>query len=587
MSQTTPDTSVSTPAPRSGHRSLRDRLTVRRPGSFDVLAGGLGLLFILLLGFPIANLLINVVFADGQFRGGDAIEVLTRDGLATIVADTLIVVATAGSLAVLLGTVIAWLTERTDARWGWASGILPIIPLMLPPIALAIGWYFLAESGTGFLNAAFRSVFGGSGEGPLNINSWPGLVWVYTLYLVPYAYLTMSTAFRNLDPALEEASKVSGASVWRTFWRISIPAVRPAIGSSVLLVAIAGIAVFSIPTIIGTNAKIEVLSVHIVRVIRFSYPPKLFDGAVLSVLMMLIVAAAWLLQRRLSAKQRFAVIAGKAGGTSVVRLGRLRWVARGFILFFLALSSVVPLTALIIVSLQSYWAPTVNFGALGLDNFRQFFSGGSGAIDSLRTSVQLGVVGATVAIAMSALMMVYVTSRRGGTTGRAIDFSTKAPGAISHIIIGVAFLLAFSGPPFSLYGTITILLLAYITMYMPQASVSTGDAIQRVGGDLTEASLVSGATPWSTFRRVTLPLIAPGVAAGWCILFVLMVGDLTASALLSSTSAPVVGFTILEIWENGVITQLAALVVVICAVSTVVVGTMLWITGRGSRRTKR
>ncbi|UNM99054.1 ABC transporter permease [Rhodococcus opacus] len=194
----------------------------------------------------------------------------------TMTVNTVLAVGIAGIGALAAGALFAWANERTDARLGFAARSLPLIPMFIPSIAAAVGWVFLASSNAGLLNVLIRNVLGTVGiemtEGPLNIHSWPGLIFAYFLFLTPYAYLTISSGLQSLDPALEEASRSSGASAFTTFRRVTLPSLRPSLAASVLLIATMGFALFSIPLVIGTPAGIDVLPVEIVHMVAHEYP---------------------------------------------------------------------------------------------------------------------------------------------------------------------------------------------------------------------------------------------------------------------------------------------------------------------------
>lgn len=575
--------------PREREETTEDRPVRRRRGLFEiislVLAAGMAVLFL----YPVVNVAVGAVFVDGRFSPDGFINALSSPELPGVLTNTVIVMVCAGTASVVIGTVFAWLNERTDARLGFLGTLLPLVPLMLPPVALSIGWFFLAQPSTGYLNVLIRTLspwHDVDGTGPLNIGTWPGLVWVYTLHLVPFAYLAVSAAFRNVDPALEEASRVSGSGLLRTLWKVSLPAVRPAIGAAFLLVSLSSIALYSIPTIIGTTARIEVLSVHIVRLVRLTFPSRIYEGVVLSFVMMAMLLVVWFIQQRLSGNGRHSRIGGKATQATLVRLGPWKWVARVFMIGYLVAASLLPLAALLLVSLSPYWSTNISLDSLGFGNFVELWTRNVNARNALTTSLVLGLVGATLGMAIAAIMMTQAQNSSGGVR-RFLEGVTKSPGAISNIIIGVAFLITYSGAPFHLYGTVLILLLAYLVIYLPQASVQASTAIQQIGPELMEASAMSGASRGRTFWRISFPLMLPGLAAGWAMLFVLMVGDLTASALLAGTRNPVVGFVILGIFENGALTQLAALAVIICVISSVVVGLVLTLAGRGRSAKRR
>jgi iron(III) transport system permease protein len=569
-------------------RPARPRLLSGLRGRvFGVVSGVLAVIILLLIAYPLGTTFVRVLFPDGVFNSA-AFEYVLGSGVFWEAArNTVIVLGSSGLISLVIGTVFAWLNERTDARMGFISNVLPVLPLLVPSVAMAVGWVFLAQETSGSLNVLLRgiaSLFGADMKtGPLNISSWPGLIFVYTLHLVPFVYLIVSVAFRNLDPAYEEAARISGARRFRTFVKISASSVLPSIASAALLVTIVGIAMFSVPVIIGSAARIDVLSVMTVRLIRGTFPARIAEGVVISLILSIVVLGLWFVQRRIASRQRHATIGGKAGGTSLVELGPWKWVARVAVFSFIAASTVLPFGALLLVALQPFWSPAIDFTTLSFQHFEDVFGGGI-ITRSLTTSLTLGVIGATIGIVVAAVLMEYARDRKGWR-GNAVLGVTRLPGAITHIVLGVGFLVVLGAPPFGLQGTALILLLAYILVYMPQAATAAGSAIDQVGGELIEAGRMGGAGKGRVFSRITFPLMLPGLAAGWAMIFVVMVGDLTVSALLAGTSNPVVGFVILDIWENGTYSGLAALAAVITVVCTVAVVLVLYL-GRGRRRVR-
>jgi iron(III) transport system permease protein len=351
--------------------------------------------------------------------------------------------------------------------------------------------------------------------------------------------------------------------------------VVPALASSALLVLIVGSSLFSIPRTIGTAAGIDTVSVYIVRLTQV-YPAKLDQAMAVSVLLLVVLGIAWWLQQRVARQGRHATISGKSGSAATIDLGRWRGPARLLMTLYVLCVSVLPFLALLVVALQPYWSSTIDPARLTLDNFRDFF-GLKGALPrrALTTSILLGVVGATISMAVVSVMVHYSRERRGFVS-RLVEGITKIPGAISHIVFGVAILVTFAGPPFNLSGTLTILLLAYYVIYLPQASTGAEVARGQVGNELLEASSMLGASRFQTFRRILLPLMMPGLTAGWALMFVVIVGDLTASAILAGHTNPVVSFVFLDIWDNGTFSTLATLGVLVSLVtSAVVVGALV------------
>ena len=533
---------------------------------FKVISIIVALALAVLAIYPLSRVLLRLFIVDGRLDLSAFREAFTQDDLFELLFNTVVVVAGSAILALVVGSVLAWLNERTDARMGIATDSLPLIPFLLPPIAGAVGWALLLSERAGLLNELIRNMLRPFGidmtEGPLNIYSWWGLIFVYTIYQIPYAFLLVSAGLRNVDPALEEQSRVSGASLFRTMRKVTIPAVRPSLGAAVLLMIWFGFALFSVPVIIGTGAGIDVLSVRIVRLLSFTYPPQTAVAVGLSSIVILVVGTAWVLQMRTLRKGHHATIGGKGHRATRIRLGAWKWPARGLLFGYVLVASVLPMVALAIVALNGFWTPNIDWAGLDLDSFRQVLFEDEVTQRALSNSIKLALVGATIGIVAAAILALLL-KRATNPAVKVLDGAVKLPAAISSIVIAVGFLLAFSGPPFNLNGSLLILLLAYLVLYMPQGSVAADAAASQVGGELPEASQISGASAGRTFWRINFPLMLPGLAAGWSLLFVRMAGDLTASAMLAGTANPVAGFRILEIYQGASYAALAALSIVL------------------------
>ncbi|GAB3428840.1 ABC transporter permease [Actinophytocola sediminis] len=562
----------------------RARPARRRPTVFGRVSIGIAVLFAALALYPLGAVVYRLLFADGSLDLGPVRDTLAEPDLAGLLLNTLVVVVAATAVALVIGTALAWVNERTDARMGVLTDALPMVPFLLPPVAGAIGWVLLLSPKAGYLNTWLRDLLGVVGidlsDGPFDIYSWYGLILVYTIYQVPYAFLLASAGLRNLDPSLEEQSRVSGAGPFRTLWRVTVPGVKPSLAGAVLLMLWSGFGLFSIPAVIGTGADIDVLSVRIVESLA-EYPPRTGVAVGLSLIVVVFVALAWWAQRLVVGRGRHATVGGKGQRVSRIRLGRWRGPVRALMVLYLLVTTVLPLVALLIVSLTGFWTAKINWGALGFDALRRAIVDDSTTQEALLNSLGLGLLGATIGIAVAAVVALYVS--RAGRLGRFLDGAIKLPSTLSHIVLAVGFVLALAGPPFELGGTLTILLLAYLALYLPQAAVAADAAVAQVGGELPEASRVAGAGEARTFRRVYLPLMLPGLITGWALLFVRMIGDLTASSILAGTGNPVVGFRILEIYQNGSYATLAALSTVLTAISCVVVLVVMVLSRRSAR----
>ncbi|MET7335427.1 iron ABC transporter permease [Nonomuraea sp. NPDC005650] len=564
------------------------RRSGRRLTPVEIITIVIGLVFAATLVYALVSVIVTT-FVEGE---GSVVEpfvsALTMTGTGKVFLDTAIVVSSSTVCAVVIAVGFAWLNERTNARLGFIAAFLPLIPLLVPSLAATIGWVFLGADRAGILNVLLRdllAIFGVQLEtGPLNIYSVPGMVYLYTLQLVPFIYLPVSAALSRLDPSLDEASRVSGVGPIRTLFKVTIPAIRPAIAGGLLLGIAVGLATFSIGVIIGAGARIDVLAVRIYTLLTQGFPPRTAEAVVLSGFLLLTVLVVSTLQQRVTSKGAHATIGGKGVVVAAVDLGWWKWVARAVMVIFIILSSVIPLLGLLYISLRGSWQPSLNFDGLGFDSYVAVLVENQMTSGALRNSVLLAVVGGLLTMIAATLIAIFV-AQRGGWPSKLLDGLAKAPGGLSHLVLAIALLIAFSGPPFRLGASQAILFLAFLVFFMPQAYVSASAAYAQLSKELSEASVICGAGPWRTLTRVILPLMLPGLVGGAIILFVLIMSEVTGSALLAGPRTPVIGFVMLDLWANGTFSTIAALGVIMALVSTAVAMILLWV-GRRSTSLK-
>lgn len=554
-----------------GERGLRER--IRRPSAFDIAIGLLCIVVLALVVYPISALIVRLL---RDFGADSLASVVTASWFGPMLRDTLVIVLASSVITVLLAGTLAWIQERTDAGLGPIGDVLPLIPLFLPGIAMAIGWKVLATPDVGFLNGMLASVFEPLGISPeVNIHSYAGLIFVYVLHNLPYAYLPIAAAFRNLDPNLEEAARVSGARPLHVLRTISLPAIGPALLAGFVLCTVIGFSLYSVPVILGTPAGIETLSVKIIDAIHNTYPPKYDVAALLSLLLFIILAALWYAQTRVAKRARFAQVGGRLTAASHTKLGAAKWIPRTVAVVYVLLASVIPLATLLLVSFQAYWQPDISASIWTLQHYDRVIFNYPLAVSSIQNSVSLGLVGGGITVLVGAILIVFATRRRG-LVGRAADSIGKLPAAVPHAVLAVAFIFAFAGPPFALAGTILILGLAYFVTYLPYAVITSEASVGQVHPSLEEASRVSGAGSGRTFRSIIVPLVSPGLFAAWALVYVKVLGDLEVAVLLGSGRTPLIGFVLLDVYEQGSFNQVAALAIAITVLTLPVVMLMIW-----------
>lgn len=555
------------------------------PTPFTAMSLLLALIMISITLASVGTVLVSMFFAEGSFSIAPTVEVLTDPGTWELVGATAIITGASTIIATLIGGGLAWLNERTDARMGIFSDILPLMSFLLPPVAGSLGYILLYAPTAGYVNQAWRgflSIFGVVDAGPLlDIYSWAGIIIVFSVYGVPFTYMMIAPALRMMDSGLEEASRMFGAGPLRTMFRVTLPAVLPAMGAGAFLWIWVSFSMVDIPLMIGTGARIDVLASKIVQLLAFSYPADRVGAVSLSLIITTVVLIAWFIQSRILRAGKHASVGNKGAKTTPINLGRWRAPARALVIVYSVVTVLLPALALIYVSLAGTWRPGFSLEGLSFAQFEKLFTNPY-TLQGLTNSFGLGLATATIVVIIAAIIALYV-ARAGSFTGRLVDGGIKLPATLGSLVLVVGMVLLFTGAPFYLGGTLIILLIAYTAISLPNASVSADAAVAGVGDSLSEAARMSGATESRAFVKVIFPLLIPGLVGAWASVFVRAVGDLTASSMLSGASNPVIGFQILEQSRYGSFATTAALSFILAAVSTITVLGAVWI-GRYSSR---
>jgi iron(III) transport system permease protein len=579
---------VARPAFHSGKSGFWRRIYhFRFPRPFDAISGLVILFFIALTLYPVYRILSTLFYPNGHFDVSAFRTFADTPGAWEAVWQTAVVVGAATVVSMVIGGGIAWLNERTDARMGVVTDTLPFLPFLTPPIASAIGWVVLLSPTAGYVNDVIRhclAVFGiHLTTGPFNIYTYGGLIFVYAVYMVPFAFMGISAGIRSMDSQLEEQSRTCGASTLRTLWKVVLPALKPAVGGAALLVVWTGFGMYAIPAAIAGPAGIHIMTVEIINFLEYGFPPQYGPAIVMSLIMVGFVAIAWYAQTRLVKSGHSATSGGRGGRQSPrVSLGVWKWPVRTLVLLYAFIATVLPAIALLLVVLNGYWTPAINWGHLSLAPFRAAIFDTPETMLALKNSFSLGLAGATIGIAVAAIVSRRIVRSRSRLS-RTIDGTVKLPVIISHLVLGLGFILAFASAPFHLGGTWLILFLAYVALFMPQGTLTTDPIVKQVGMDLDEASSIAGAGPWRTFRKIYLPLMVPAITVGWALIFVRILGDLEISAVVAGTSNPTIGSQTLQLYSSGTYAGVTALSLILDIVSSALV---LGVLAYGRRRSR-
>jgi iron(III) transport system permease protein len=529
-----------------------------------VVAGLIGYLAIV----PLYYLIWGTFFDANGFTLGGFARAYGDPRVGGMIGNSLWFAVGAAVLSLCVGTSLAYLNVRTDVPFKGLFFAASIIPLIIPGILYTIAWIFLASPDIGLLNKVVEPIFG---PGFFDVFTVWGMVWVEGLHLSPIVFLLMVAAFRSMDPSLEESALMSGASRWQVFRRVTVPLTRPAIVAAVLVMVVRSLESFEVPALLGLQNGIYVFTSRIYFVLR-SYPPDLAAAGALAVGLLVFALIGVTISNFVGRSGKtYQTVTGKGFRPRPMALGKWRPVMGGVIVLYFFLTVVGPLLVLLYTSLlKFYQAPSGDaFASMSLDNYRQLFHI-SDAMTALKNSLVLGLGSATlVMILMAVGAWIVVRSRIPGR--QLVDHFSFVPLVIPGLVLGLALSFVYLRSPIPIYGTLAILLIAYCTRYMPYGMRYAVTSMYQISSELEESAQVSGASWWQTFRRVLLPLLSPGLLAGWIYILVVSFRELSSSILLYSPGNEVLSILIFEQYENGQFTVLAALGVVMVLTLAVLV----------------
>jgi iron(III) transport system permease protein len=475
------------------------------------------------------------------------------------------------ALALVIGLAFAWIVVRTNTPCKGLIATAGLLPLFVPPLVAAVAWAILGSPKTGLLNTMLASI---GVEWRLNFYSMPGLIALFGMYYAPYVYMFTSAALRNMDPSLEEAAEISGASAVQTLLTITFPLIAPAIISSMLLSFIVMLGIYGIPAVLGTPANISVLTTYIFNLTAWS-PPLYSNAAAVAIILMVVTGLLVVLQQKVLSGRSFTTVAGKAFRPRSLNLGRWRFLTLALAIFYLVVVVVLPSLGLIVAAFRKFLfirnvASLFDMRQYGLMHFERLFANPL-ALRSITNTMAVAVVTALIGGTLS-FAIGYTVTRSTAPGRRAVDIISTLPVAIPGLVVGVAYLWAWIGLPGGLYGTIWILALAFIARFLPDTVKALSTSLMQIHRELEEAAWICGRGTFSTIRTIVLPLARPGVIAAMTLLFILAVRELGSSLFLYSSDSMVMAVLLLDYYDGGNISITAAFSLVQMVLLAVLVG---------------
>jgi iron(III) transport system permease protein len=494
---------------------------------------------------------------------------------------TTVIIAFSSSIACCaIAAPIGWLVARTDMPLRRTVRALVTASFVTPPFLGAIAWELLAAPNSGLINKAWRTLTGAEmGDYLFNIYTLPGLIFVISCYTFPYVFVLVANALDRIPGDLEDASSVLGGRTWTTARRITIPLAMPALLAGALVAFLQAMTLFGSPAILALPAGFHTMTTKIWSL--FQYPPKPELAAAASLPLLVLTVLLLRAEHMILGRRGYSVVGGKQGNPRLVQLGRLKWVALAIVFMVLLCPVFLPYGALFNAAFSRVASQFIWFDNFTLHNINFVFFELSSTRLAVYNTFVLGVASATVGTLM-ALVIGYLTTRQAITGHRVLGFLATAPVAIPGIVLGVALFLSYARPPFVLYGTLWILLIAFVTIALPAAYQQMQSAFRSVHADLEDASRILGATRLRALRDITAPLLRTSVIATWCFIFVGVIRELSAAIMLFTSETKVISVLIFDLNESGDLGAISVLGIIMLVITFTVVILVNRIPGFGS-----
>lgn len=482
----------------------------------------------------------------------------------------------ASCFSFVVGAGLAWMNERTNTPFKTLFYGLALLPLIIPSVLFTVSWILLASPKIGILNLLAKDLLG-LDHHVFDIYSIWGMIWVDGLHYSPMAFLLMSAAFRAMDPALEESAMMSGANVLQVAWRVTLKLTWPAIVATILILFVRAIESFEVPALLGLPVGIEVFTSSIYEAVH-RYPSQVGLASAYAVTLLVITSIGVYLQSRLSSRgSKYATMTGKGFRPRQIDLGPWRFLTAGIFILYFLLIVVLPFLVLLWSSFQKFysvpsWKALHN---LTLDPYRFIVTYPSLA-SAVTNTLVLSIGTATVIMLVTAVITWVVVKTK--IPGRwLLDNIASLPLVFPGLVLGLAIMIFYLNVDVGVYGTIWIMFIAYITRFMPYGLRYNTASMLQIHKELEESAAMSGASWVTTFWRIVLPLLKPGLVAGWIYVLLLSVRELSSSILLYSPGTEVVSVVIWELWENGQYVELSALGVMFITALFFIVMLAQWI----------
>ena len=497
---------------------------------------------------PMVYLIIKAFFPEGSFTFDVFQRLYTYQMNLGALKNTLIAATVTMVLGTLIAFPLAWLVGRTNLFGKKFFRSLFVLTYMVPPYVGAMAWLRLLNPNVGTMNQFFRMIFGlGDTPGPLNIYTLGGLIWVLTTFYYPYAFITISRAMEKMDPSLEEASRISGASPLLTVFRVTLPMMTPSLIAGALLVFVAAMSCYGIPSIIGAPGKVHTVTTRIIEYNGLG-AQGISDATGLAVFLMALAILILYLSDFVVARKQYITVSGKSTRPNIVDLGKWRVPLTVLVSLFATIVVLIPFATILTTSFNI----DVGKSLFDSENFTltqwQTIFSRSETMSCLKNSLIFGVVTATVGIVVACTMS-YLLQRTKIRGRKLPDFLITLGSGTPSVVIALGLIMTMKGDfGVNIYNTAYIMIVAYLIKYLMMGMRTVVSAMSQIHVSLEECSQISGASWTRTMLKITGPLIFPSIAAGWFLIFIPSFYELSMTTLLYSNSTKTIGFQLYEYW---------------------------------------
>lgn len=534
------------------------------------------ILLALLVIVPLSTIFAHglLEFSDGYVRPSFAAfrRVLGAPSYWYAFGSTLVIGVGAALVATILGVALAWMLVRTNTPWAPALEQFALVPIFFPPFIGAFAWILLLAPRTGLANVVAR--WFGLPE-PFGIYSYGGIVWVMGIYLAPYAMMVVASALRNMDPALEEAAEVSGLSTLMTTLKITLPLIAPAILSGFTLTFVITTGIFGTPVLLGWSKHIFPVTTSIYLELQ-QYPPGYGTIAVLAIYLIVLSVGVTAFQNMILSRNSYTTVTGKGFRVRPILLGNLRYLLLALSVAYVLFTVLVPTAVIVAAALSTFtWS-----GVFTLKHVRYLFEA-SEVRDAVRTTLVIALLAATGSVLLG-IVVAWISTRTTLFGRRILELVAMAPASVPSLAFGVGVGFFWLKVPLDVYGTIWVMILAFVGRYCSYAVRTVSGSLVQIHPELEESARVGGYGPVKTVLRITLPLVRPGIVSSWLMLYSIFMTELSIAITLYTADTRTLSVINFTSWQNNPFPRVAAL-----ALLQLVVGLLVLIVTRRLTRGRK